>query len=164
MHRLVYAVTFRVEGIEGNGPKADFARRLAVWARSQQYTTHWLETPEGQVPEDLSQRPLIVYEGTLDQPELGVTFLPPLETVRVSYFACPDFSPSQTHEIGAKVALEIGESCGQKLSALYWELYGKSLRAGSPYLLLEGGRFEPVDQVPVYASDHASKSGVETWN
>lgn len=154
--RLIYAVTFSL----GNDV-AEFSKRLAAWGLSCGYHTHWLETPEGETPADIATRPLIIYQGEFERPNLGVTLLPPISSVRISYYVSPDATPAEAHKRAADVAADIATACETKLKPALWNLYGKREQGGAPYLHLETGSFSdpttPVTAIPAPARE-------ETWN
>lgn len=151
--RLIYAVTYTVLT-----DLALFARRLATWGAAQGYTTHWLETPAGETPADYASRPLIIYKGEFENPELGVTLLAPHPSMRVSYFVSPDATPAAAHKLADDTGREITKACGA-VKAATWDLYSKPGAEG-PYRHLESGTFGLPP--PSVAQMPAKK--VETWN
>jgi len=137
-YRAVFTVTFRVEADD----IADFAKKLAAWGRVNGYTVKWAGVEDGRRVDDveIGSRPLILYTGTFDHPECGVTLIPKLPTVRVSYFVGVDDSAEQVFSRADEMARELAEVGGVNLAAASWDLYGKADDA--PYVLLESGMFK----------------------
>ncbi len=158
-YRLIYTVTFSLDG-----DVSVFARRLAEWGRGCGYTTKWVDVPEGETPADLAARPLVIYKGAHDDAELGVTLLPQIPSVRVSYHVSLDATPEQAHKPAVIVAADIALATNAKLRPLLWDLYGRHVNDGapaSPYLHLETGSFlKPA--MPVAATPGPVCE--ETWN